>query len=378
MASFVIFGMALVLKAALDEKSPTIGLAALQGVIFALGLSSKFLNAPMAIMAVSLLRNRRAFATAILSGIFSFIIFHRIFHPLVFSSGLYWLRDLATHKGVYGEGEPGFIDFQTFWPNMGQIIMAEPVIFAVFAIGLGLALARMVTSRQYLDPVSVTLVAAVLAFSALLVATAKHFGMHYMLAAWVLTGGVLVLAVIEARRLFPRISPTAIAGSAILVCAVLISTTLFRVHNQAVEWIALNKIGANLSKAVVAAGPSCANVSAMFVRAPENDLNYGAYVTLANQELEDRFSEAYVRAFNVPLLDHSAMLMKNFHPYGYRQLAAEYPCIVVRNMRELDQKTSLGLLELNPEHCVVENIHVYTVGIACEKIRHAYQSTPRE
>ena len=76
------------------------------------------------------------------------------------------------------------------------------------------------------------------------------------------------------------------------------------------------------------AGPSCANVSGMFVRAPENELNHGADMTLGTGQMEDRFSEAYERAFKVPLLDHSFyrnLLLKNFHPYSYAQLAAEYP-----------------------------------------------------
>jgi hypothetical protein len=110
------------------------------------------------------------------------------------------------------------------------------------------------------------------------------------------------------------------------------------------------------------------------VRAPENELNHGADMTLGVQEMEDRFSEAYVRAFDVPLLDHNFyrnLLLKNFHPYSYKQLAAEYPCLVVRTALELNEKTSNGLLELNPDHCVVERIQVYTVGIACEKIRRA-------
>jgi hypothetical protein len=67
--------------------------------------------------------------------------------------------------------------------------------------------------RRYLDPISLTLVAAFLAFAAQLVATSKHFNLHYMIASWVLTGGVLVLTVIETRRLFPRLSPRAIVGS---------------------------------------------------------------------------------------------------------------------------------------------------------------------
>jgi hypothetical protein len=118
-------------------------------------------------------------------------------------------------------------------------------------------------------------------------------------------------------------------------------------------------------------------VSGMFVRAPENELNHGADMTLGTPQMEDRFSQAYVRAFDVPLLDHSFyrhLLQKNFHPTSYAQLATEYPCIVVRTFLPLDAKSSIGLLELNPEHCLVEGIQVYTVGIACEKIRGAMQN----
>lgn len=91
----------------------------------------------------------------------------------------------------------------------------------------------------------------------------------------------------------------------------------------------------------------------------------------------DRFSAAYGRAFKVPLLDHSFyrhLLLRDFHPYSYARLAAEYPCIVVRTSEELNANTSDGLLELNPDHCVVEGIQVYTVGIACEKIRRAAEN----
>lgn len=93
----------------------------------------------------------------------------------------------------------------------------------------------------------------------------------------------------------------------------------------------------------------------MFVRAPENELNHGADLTLGFPEIEDRFSEAYTRAFKVPLLDN--LLQRNFRPISYAQLAAEYPCIVVRTHPELDARTSVGLLELKPDHCLVEDIH---------------------
>jgi hypothetical protein len=377
MVSSAILGMALVLKAALDERPPTIGLGAAQGLTFALGLSSKFLHLPLAILGVSVLRNRWAFGIAFLTGIVSFFLFNRVFNPLVFSGGFHWLVSLATHKGIYGEGEAGFIDFNLFWPNMGKIIAAGPVVFAVFTAGALAALARMLTSRRYLDPISLTLFASFLAFAAQLVATAKHFDLHYMTASWVLTGGALVLTVIEIRRLFPAISPRAIFGAAAMVWAVLISATLFQIRSEALLWIALNNTGAKLSKAVAAAGPSCANVSGMYLRAPENELNFGGDGTLGTQEMENRFSEAYRRAFDAPLLDYNFyrdLLSRNVYPYSFKQLAAEYPCIVVRTARELNAKTSGWLLELRPDHCAVEGTHIYAVGIACEKIRRAAQN----
>jgi hypothetical protein len=197
-----------------------------------------------------------------------------------------------------------------------------------------------------------------------------------MLASWMLTGGVLVLTLVEVRRLYPRVSPPLVAAATVAVCAMLIVPTLVQTRRQALVQIAYNNIGAKMGQAVVSAGPSCANVSTRFVRAPENELNFGADTTLSNQAMEERYSEVYQRAFKVPLLDHSSyyrgQLRKNFLAYSYPELAAEYPCIVVRAYLELGAATSLGLLDLNPDHCLVEDIHLYTVGIACEKIRSAY------
>lgn len=42
--------------------------------------------------------------------------------------------------------------------------------------------------------------------------------------------------------------------------------------------------------------------------------------------------------------------------------------MVVRTAKLLDVGNSHGLLELGPQHCVVEGVQVYTLGIACEKI----------
>ncbi len=244
MVSCAIFGMALALKACLDETPPTIGVGAAEGLAFALGLSSKYLYLPLAVMGVSLIRSRSASAVAWLVGIFGFFLFNRILNPHVFTGGFHWLVSLATHKGVYGEGESGFIDFTTFWPNMAAIISGAPLVSAVFAVGVVVALARMLTSRQYLDPISLTLVACFLAYAAQVVATSKHFALHYMMASWALTGGALVLTIIEIRRLFPGFSSRLAAAAASLAGVVLVSATLQDITSQALTTIALNKSGA--------------------------------------------------------------------------------------------------------------------------------------
>ena len=87
-----------------------------------------------------------------------------------------------------------------------------------------------------------------------------------------------------------------LAASGAILCAVMVPTTLFEIHRQAVEWMARNGAGAKLSKAVTEAGPSCANVSGMFVRAPENELNHGGEMAFGLPEIKNRFADAYVRA----------------------------------------------------------------------------------
>lgn len=370
-----ILGMALVIKAALEDKPPSVRLGVAQGLTFALGLSSKYLYAPVGLLVVALLRSKRATVAACVTAALLFFAFNRILNPHVFTSGFRWLVNLATHKGIYGEGEAGFIDFNVFWPNVARIITADPIVVVVFVAGAATALTRIYRTRRYLDPVSLTLLAAFAAFVALVAATAKHFQPHYTLAVWTLTGGVMVLTIVQVRRLGPAVPPRGLFAASAALCLAMIASTLVEARNDAVKWTARNAVGARLSRAVTAAAPHCANVSGMFVRAPENQLNHGGDMTLATPKMEERFSEAYARVFEIPLLDHSFYrngLFRNFRAYSYDKLARDYPCIVVRTGAPLNEKSSAGLLELKPEHCMIEDINVYTTGIACARIREGY------
>ena len=374
MVSCGMLGMALAIKAALGERPPKLWLGAAMGLAFGLGLSSKFLHLPLAVIGVSLLRNPSAFVASVLVAILTFIVLNQIFNPWVFSSGYHWLVALVTHKGIYGQGEPGFIDFPIFWSNIGEIFSSGPLVCAVFFVGALVAVAQIVRRRRILDPVSLTLLATFLAFFVLLIATAKHYALHYMVASWVLMGGALVLTVIETRRLIPSFSLRALSGIAAAVCAILIVTTLFAVRRQAIAEIVKDDSGAKLSQIIIKAAPACANVSGMYLRAPENLMGLGADTAFGLKEIEDRFSDAYVRTHKVAFLDHKIgrdLLYKNFHPYSYAALAKDYPCIVLRSDRQLAPGSPVDLAGLNPDHCMVGGVHLYTVGIACEKIRKA-------
>jgi hypothetical protein len=157
----------------------------------------------------------------------------------------------------------------------------------------------------------------------------------------------------------------------------MIVSSLVQAGRNGLELFAHNDVGATLSRAVAMAGPSCANVSSMFVRAPENDVNFGADTTLNNAEVERHFSEAYERTHKAPLFDHDnyyrGNLRRNFRPTTYVQPVLDFPCVIVRTRRPLDQETSFGLFVFKPDHCTVEDIEVYTIGIACVAVQNAYR-----
>jgi hypothetical protein len=375
MVSFAILAMAIAVKASLGDKPPTIALGAAAGLNFALGLSTKYLFLALAPLGLCFIGNIRALITAVVTAVAAFVLLNRIFNPFVFSGGFHWLVALATHKGKYGEGEAGFIDFGMFWSNMADIIASAPLVCALFPLAAVIALAWMAKNRRLLDPIGMTLLGATLAFLVLLVATSKHFSVHYMMASWALTGGVLVLSIVGLRRLMPALPSGLLAAAAALLCGILVSTTLRDVRREASEQAALDAVGAKLSKAVVKAGPSCANVSRMYVRAPENEFAHGGDMAFGTEALKDQFGQVYVRLFGAPVLDQRVeinLLEKNFKPYSYPELAAEYPCIVVRSIEPLNGPADF--LAMNPDHCAVAGIEVYTTGIACTTIRDAFQS----
>jgi hypothetical protein len=205
MVSSGILAMALVVKTALDPNPPRVRLGVASGLIFAFGFSSKYLFLPMVALGVGLLSNKRAFVAAFITGAIAFAAFNLILNPGAITRGFGWMFSIATHKGIYGHGEPGFIDIDVFWSNMGSIIAAAPLVFGLYTVAAQVSLTQMMRTQSHSDPVSRALLAAFIVFVAQLIATSKHFALHYMMASWVLTGGVLVLTIVQIRRIVPAI-----------------------------------------------------------------------------------------------------------------------------------------------------------------------------
>ena len=74
------------------------------------------------------------------------------------------------------------------------------------------------------------------------------------------------------------------------------------------------------------AGPSCANVSRQFVRAPENDLSLARNATIevsGDRAIKDRFSDAYAGICNLKHLIKTIFYVIILHDFSMRNLAVE-------------------------------------------------------
>ncbi len=367
---FTMLGTAIVLSAAL-AKRPTVRSGVALGVTFALAISSKVLAAPLALIGFPpFLKSPLALLACILATALSFWGFNKIFNPPVFADGVTWLLFLLNHKGRYGSGEPGFIDWPSVIPNILLIIEAAPQIFAVFVLGVFISAYRMITRRDYFDRVSLTLIAFSASMAVLMAATAKHFGAHYMIASWSTFTGATALLIIEIERISPSLGRCATIGAA-AVCLASVAMTAIEIKNDIPQQESRNAAGADISRLIAERAPYCAKVSGMFLQDPDNAVGFGVQNALATAWEFKAFVDAYKRVFPEPMFEQGYYvpgLHKYFRPYSYRTLSQEYPCIVVRNLVPLTPQQEPELFALQPEICKIGEQNVYAVGISCATI----------
>jgi hypothetical protein len=169
-------------KRLFDSKAAiSTGEAIAVGLLSGIGVVTKVTFVPMLALLLLIGLNRRLVAAIIVAvattGLFLLTIF-----PVI-DQMLNWFSVVATHKGIYGGGEAGFIDFASIPASLGRLWTDVPICYvglgaSVIAIPLFLLRVRGAPSVRWTDIVlaSTPLLVFVLQFAIVL----KHFKSHYM------------------------------------------------------------------------------------------------------------------------------------------------------------------------------------------------------
>jgi hypothetical protein len=174
-------------RAGSGEISPDAGrLAALAGVAFAAGITTKVTFLPLLALALLLptwrTRLRFAFAAALGTAIFLLPILPRLGYFFL------WIRNLLTHRGHYGGGEAGAPTAAGLLEGGRAVLVAEPF--------LPLAFLALLVFAALIKRVRLPLLLSALAALAQFLIVAKHPGARYLIPCFVTVafGFALVLA----------------------------------------------------------------------------------------------------------------------------------------------------------------------------------------
>ncbi|HLO58375.1 MAG TPA: hypothetical protein VK179_06510 [Bacteroidales bacterium] len=148
------------------------------GLLASFSLSDKLTFIPFVFLPMFLIQGAKSKLNYMGWLIVSFLVFA---FPVMFNSHKFitWVTDLFTHKGVYGSGEKGIIDWNTFVNNLRFILgntiqILIPVAFLI-VLTVYMALSGKIKKR------AIYLVAGLIFVFALQYAiTAKHFAFYYL------------------------------------------------------------------------------------------------------------------------------------------------------------------------------------------------------
>ncbi len=104
--------------------------------------------------------------------------------------GMYfWMRNLFQHTGIYGSGEKGIIDVQTYFPNIIRIFEINPVILFIVVTGILVLLTHYLLNRNKETNWDARFLCGIIGtfiLGTLLVA--KHHKEHYIIPILLLNG----------------------------------------------------------------------------------------------------------------------------------------------------------------------------------------------
>ena len=149
----------------------------------------------------------------------------------------FWMRNLFRHTGIYGSGEKGIIDSQTYFPNIIRIFESNPIFVFVVVAGIVVLLIHYWLNRKKetnWDSRFLCGIIGTFIFGILLVA--KHHKDHYIIPVLLLNGIALYFII----NIINNIFQSKILNSILLPFAVIIYIFMVGLH-QPNKLIAINQ-----------------------------------------------------------------------------------------------------------------------------------------
>jgi hypothetical protein len=188
------------------------------GVVVGLGIATKLLFAPVALLPLFVLRTGRQRAAYLAWTLLAFALGVAPLWPRLGPAAA-WVASSVLHTGLdtggYGKGPGGVLDPRLLWSVLLQFLRGEIVVYAVAAAALATAVALSARTPPSGLPVRRALLAAVGVQLLVLLQSAKSMGPHHLMSAVSLTGLVVALtyrlAVVAGGPGRSRL-PSAVAG----------------------------------------------------------------------------------------------------------------------------------------------------------------------
>jgi hypothetical protein len=193
------------------------------GMVVGLGIATKLLFAPVALLPLFVLRTGRQRVAYVAWVLLAFALGVAHLWPRLAPAAA-WVASSVRHTGLdtggYGEGPGGVVDPRLWWTVLLQFLRGEIVVYVVAAAALATAVALRARTPPSGLPVRRVLLAAVGVQLLVLLQSAKTMGPHHLMSAVSLTGLVVALtyrlAVVAGGPNWSRLPP-AVAGLLLLL-----------------------------------------------------------------------------------------------------------------------------------------------------------------
>lgn len=171
----------------LNSWKYVIGFALLAGA----GLATKATFLPVVVfpfIILPTLKKKFVYLAGILP---SFVLFTIPIIP-EYKSMYFWFRNLSSHSGIYGHGEKGFIDFNTYFPNILKIVENNFIFALVLFAGALIVvpvLFQFLKNKKPMNQEVLILTGLVISSALGILMVAKHYhANHYLIPVLQLTG----------------------------------------------------------------------------------------------------------------------------------------------------------------------------------------------